>query len=223
MRDSDLPLVAIARDKLSRKETLTARERAAWTRFTKDVEEKKRWEYYRSVPKKHYSAMSQRQQKVLNEQAERYDLPIGEAVVDLPKVIERFHDILAEAARKGINLGDPGDHLMSGESTEALERYRHWKANIAELDFREKKRQLVDYGQVEYLLTRAAIHYRNACSQLERRFGSDAADILRAAIEESRKLVDRVNHEDRTGDGGAMESTLHHSDGAEAKGNGSMG
>ncbi len=61
--------------------------------------------------------------------------------------------------------------------------------SLLELRIQREKGSLVDFSQVEYLLRRSAVFYREACAQLERQFGTDAADLLREAIEKSRKLI----------------------------------
>ena len=86
---------------------LTKAERDALARYEKAKEERLRWQYYHTVPKKHYRAMSGRQDKVLNEQAKRYDLPIGGPVIDLEALLRRFHDFLAENAVKLARDEDP--------------------------------------------------------------------------------------------------------------------
>ena len=48
---------------------LTVREQTALKRFEKEKEERLRWQYYASIPQKHWRDMSGRQAKVINEQA----------------------------------------------------------------------------------------------------------------------------------------------------------
>ena len=95
----------VARQELSR------REREALKRHEKEQEEARRWQYYASIPQKHWRQMSGRQTKVLNEQAALYGIPFGGATVDLPKVVRAVHDFLAENAHK---LARDDDPLMQG-------------------------------------------------------------------------------------------------------------
>lgn len=44
--------------------------------------------------------MSGRQTKVLNEQAERYGIPLGGRTINLPAVVRALHEFLARNARK---------------------------------------------------------------------------------------------------------------------------
>jgi len=92
----DGDLVARAYRKVMDRQELTQAEREVLKRHEKQKEERLRWQYYRSIPQKHWRAMSGRQTKVINEQAARYDIPFGGATIDLPAVVKRFHDFLAE-------------------------------------------------------------------------------------------------------------------------------
>ena len=73
-----------------------AREAAALRRVEKAREDEARWRYYRECPKKHYRQMSGRQDKVLNEQAVRYGLPVGGPKVDLVVLVQWLHQFLAD-------------------------------------------------------------------------------------------------------------------------------
>ena len=60
--------------------------------------------------------MSGRQTKVLNEQADRYGLPLGGPVIDLPKLARALHDFLAANAKK-LNTDDTA--LLGGGNSPA--------------------------------------------------------------------------------------------------------
>src|SRR5262245_61569320 len=68
----DQGLIARAYKKLTNQQELSRQERAALKRFEKDKEQRLRWQYYSSIPQKHWRQMSGRQTKVLNEQAARF-------------------------------------------------------------------------------------------------------------------------------------------------------
>src|ERR1043165_6628317 len=74
---ADRQLLASALRKMTAKEELSRDEQAALRRYEKKKEERLRWEYYASIPQKHWRQMSGRQTKVINEQASRYNLPFG--------------------------------------------------------------------------------------------------------------------------------------------------
>src|SRR3954466_7843060 len=91
-------VVARAYSKVIQKADLTRAERQALQRHEKDKEERLRWQFYRSIPQKHWRERTGRQTKVLQEQASRYGLPFGGATVDLPAVVRALHDFVAENA-----------------------------------------------------------------------------------------------------------------------------
>ena len=70
-----------------KKEDLTREESQALQRHEKDKAERLRWQFYESIPQKHWRTMSGRQAKVLIEQAQRYGIPFGSATVNLGKVV----------------------------------------------------------------------------------------------------------------------------------------
>ncbi len=105
-------VLARAYQKVLRKEPLTNPEQAALKRHEKGREEALRWQYYRSIPQKHWREMSGRQAKVLNEQALLYGLPFGTASISLPDVVRRLHDLLATHGRQ--LLADESDPLLGG-------------------------------------------------------------------------------------------------------------
>src|SRR5882757_5158864 len=88
-------LLARAVQKVVTHQELSRREREVLKRHEKEQEEKRRWQYYRSIPQKHWREMSGRQAKVLIEQDQRYGIAFGGPSVDLPKVVRQLHDFLA--------------------------------------------------------------------------------------------------------------------------------
>ena len=85
----DKSLVAQALRKVAQGEEPTPKERAALRKYEKKQEETRRWQYYASIPQKHWREMSGRQSKVLNEQAARYGIPFGGPTISLPDVVRR--------------------------------------------------------------------------------------------------------------------------------------
>ncbi len=110
--DSDL--VARAYRKVMDRQELTKPERAALKRHEREKEERLRWQYYGSIPQKHWRQMSGRQAKVINEQAERYGIPFGGPSINLPAVVRALHDFLADNAHKLAREDDP---LMQGSGS----------------------------------------------------------------------------------------------------------
>jgi hypothetical protein len=194
--EADRELVARAYRKLIDKQELTAQERAALNRHEKEKEERTRWQYYGSIPQKHWRQMSGRQTKVINEQARRYGIPFGGATINLPAVVRAFHDFLADNAQKLAREDDP---LLDGAPTPALERYREERAALARLDRLEREGKLVDRDDVRQSLGRIAGLIRAAGETLERQFGKAAADILSEALDDAAREIERQFGQARDG------------------------
>jgi hypothetical protein len=185
----DRDLVASAYRKLTNQQELSKEERRALKRHERAKEEQLRWQYYRSVPQKHWREMSGRQTKVLNEQASRYGIPFGGESVNLPAVVKAMHDFLAENAYK---LARDDDPLMQGSGSPALERYREERAAIARLDRLEREQKLVPRDEVREVLGRIAAIVRGAGESLQRQHGPSAVEALDEALDDADREIDRV-------------------------------
>ena len=184
----DRKLAGEAYKKVLEGKELTTRERTVLKRFEKERDERLRWQHYESIPQKHWREMSGRQTKVLNEQAQRYQIPFGGAQINLPAVVRALHDFLAENA---VKLARDDDELMQGASSPALERYREERAALARLDRLEREDQLVPRDQVRQALGRIAAMLRAAGDGLQRQFGCPALEILLEALDDAEREVVR--------------------------------
>lgn len=72
-----------------------------------------------SVPKGVFCAMAARQQKVLDEQAERYDLPIDTPEIDLYLAIKAYHDLIS-ANHRYLRPADDAEMDEDFDSSTAL-------------------------------------------------------------------------------------------------------
>ena len=184
----DRQLVGEAYAKVLRGEKPTKVEKAALARFEKKREEKLRWAYYAAIPQKHWRKMSGRQAKVLGEQADRYGLPFGGPVVNLPDVVRALHDFLAEnAQRLACDDGMIGAHPPSP----ALERYREERAALARLDRLEREGTLLSREGMHTSLTKIAAILRSAGERLQRVCGTEAADILNEALDDAEAYTEQ--------------------------------
>lgn len=183
----DQDLVAGAYRKLANRQDLSRREREALKRHEKEKEDRLRWQYYRSIPQKHWRAMSGRQTKVLNEQASRYGLPFGGPTIDLTQLARSLHDFLAENA---VKLAREEDELMQGPAASpALERYREERALMARLDRLEREGQLLPRDKAREALGRVAAILRGAGDVLQRQFGPAAVEVLYEALDDAQREV----------------------------------
>jgi hypothetical protein len=189
---ADQELVQRAYRKLMAREALSKAEQQALTRHEKYKEERLRWQYYHSIPQKHWREMSGRQAKVINEQALRYGLPFGSASIDLPSVVRALHDFLADNAQKlakddDLSLGGGG----GGGGSPALERYRRERAALARLDRLERQRRVMPREEVRSAMGRVAAVLRGAGEALGRQFGPAAVDLLHEAMDDAQREIDR--------------------------------
>jgi len=185
----DKDLVARAYRKVMDGGELSRQERTALKRHERDKEEQLRWKYYGAIPQKHWRQMSGRQAKVLNEQAERYGIPVGGPIVSLPAVVRALHDFLAENA---VKLARDEDPLMQGTGSPALERYREERAAIARLDRLEREGNLIPRDQVRESLGRIAMILRGAGDAIQRQFGPAAVESLYEAMDDAQREIDRT-------------------------------
>ncbi|TWT51767.1 hypothetical protein KOR42_34540 [Thalassoglobus neptunius] len=171
-------------------ETPTAQERSALKRYEKEQEEQKRWQYYESIPQKHWRQMSGRQTKVINEQAERYGIPFGGRTISLSNVVRALHEFLAANARR--LLEDDDDMLQSVVSSPALERYREERAQLARLDRLERERTLISRGEIRTGLGQIAGILRTAGETLQSQFGTEAVTILNDALDDAEHALEQL-------------------------------
>ncbi len=193
----DADLVARAYRKVMDRQELTKAERAALRRHEKEKEERLRWQYYGSIPQKHWRQMSGRQTKVINEQAVRYGIPFGGPSINLSAVVRALHDFLADNAQKLAREDDP---LMQGSGSPALERYREERALMARLDRLEREQNLIPRDVTRESLGRIAAVLRGAGDSLQRQFGPAAVEILYEAIDDAQREINRSfgDHPDGT-------------------------
>jgi len=184
-------LARAALHKLAAGQTPTRAELRAKARVEADVEERKRWEYYRTIPKKHWIDMSGRQYKILDGQAKTYGLPIAGESVDLPAVVRWLHDFLANNGRKLLAPDSDADLLYGGGDSPALERLREESWKCKRLERLEREGQLVDREQIRSTLSAFAGLLRNCGEALQKQFGPDALELLLATIEDGERLLER--------------------------------
>ena len=172
-------------------EKLSRSEQASLRKFEKEKEETLRWQYYKSIPQKHWREMSGRQAKVLYEQAERHGIPFGERTISLPDVVRALHDFFK---RNAVKLAAEED-LLTGETSPALERYREERAALARLDRLEREHVLVNRQEIREGLSRIASVLRTAGDTLQRQFGPGALEILNEALAEAERDMERSDDE----------------------------
>lgn len=156
-------------------------------RYLTDREERERWKYYRTVPKKHYRQLSGRQDKVLNEQATAYGIPVGGPTIDLEAVLRWFHDYLSRTRIRG---DSEADAIVQGASQELKDAYlreqireKRERAKLARLERQQQEGSLLARDDVHRAHARIASLLRDCGSRLLREFGPVAQQMLDEAID----------------------------------------
>lgn len=198
-------LVESARGKIAKGQAPTQAEQRAIERVDRDEARLRILSDIRSIPKSAYIEMSGRQSKVLNEQAERYGIPIAGETIDGAAVFRWIHDFLRDNHReigKQKAAGDFGDPYLDGgaDGDVWLSRYREQKTHIAALDRQQKERELLPREEVHRFLTMTALRLRGAGEQVQRcTDGRSAFDVLQLAIDDIEAEVSRYfDGDDRT-------------------------
>lgn len=184
---TDEQLAAAAETKLGQNQKPSREEAAALRRVEKAREDQARADHYRAVPKKMWRQWSCRQDKVLNEQAARYGIPIGGATINVQEVAFWLHNFLAERSRQ--LAGDDPDDPDSGSAS--LERMRLAKARMEELRYERELGTWLPRKTVHDAHARIAAVLRVAGDALRRQFGAAAQKILNDALEDAKREVDR--------------------------------
>lgn len=206
--ESQIRVLVVALTRQHRGEELTRDQQRLVTRWHKQQEERLRWEYYASIPQKHWRQMSGRDAKVINEQARLYGLPFDGATIHLPDLARAIHDMFADRrlqrstrTLEGDPHQGPGDaedndeFFMSGGESPWLEEWRKQKAKRARLELLQLEKTLIPRDEIHAELNQMAEGLRGAAERLQKQFGPDAYDILEEALDdferEIRKSLER--------------------------------
>ena len=84
------------------------------------------------------------------------------------------------------------DELMLGAdpNSPALERWRHFKALDAELNYKERCGTLASVERIRTVLLRWASHIRRRVEHMASRYGREMAEQMNETLEECRNLID---------------------------------
>jgi len=85
-----------------------------------------------------------------------------------------------------IDVDDP-ELLDKSVSTDSLEELRKWKAATARLEFLQKTKELIPRAEVAALFSILAEQIKVAGENLQRRYGTDAQDIIDQALKSTEK------------------------------------
>jgi Fe-S cluster biosynthesis and repair protein YggX len=190
-RTVDQRLAMAVLEKQRRGETPTREEASALRRCEKQLEEEQRLKHFKAVRKGEWATWSGRQVKVINEQAERYGLPLGAADIDITVLARALHDFLANNARK-LAGADDDDPSLAGVASPALERKRQFDCQLLELRLQREQGFSIERRLVHEGHNRLGGILRIAGEALQRQFGPAAQKILNDALDNCEREVDRL-------------------------------
>lgn len=161
----------------------TQRELSALRRIEEARDRELRERHYAAVPKRDYCRLAGRQVKVVNEQADRYGLPLRGESIDLGNALRAFHDLLAEHGRKILAVPE------EDPDADGLKALRREKALLARYERQEREGELLPRADVHQFLTALAARINQCGELLQRHFGAEALEILNEAIADIERLV----------------------------------
>ena len=166
-------------DKLSRDELRDAQWLQARNRETELRE------LLAAVPKGLYCQLAGRQQKVVDEQARRYQLPLTGSEVDLFSAIKAVHDFLARNAEL---LGSGGEEDLVTERMRGQVEHLRTKKKLLDLEIEQRQNTLVGRDELGEVLVWWEQQLRAFGELLGRKYGREAQqltnDFLRRAADE---------------------------------------
>lgn len=136
-----------------------------------------------NLPKGVYCKLASRHQRVVDDQAVRYQLPIDSAKIDLYQTVKRFHDLLAE-------WGPAIKELQGEEGTLRTEKLRKEcelldkKNKSLDLDNKRKEDEFISRDALRNRMDWLANKLRTVSERLGKRFGSEAQVLLNHSIKQ---------------------------------------
>jgi hypothetical protein len=183
-------------------ERLKGPEAALLKRWERVERERLRWESLRAVPKKDYVAMSGRQQKILDQQGERYGLDeLLKPKIDVTRLVRQLHDLLAKHWLKFSAEASEADLMKGGGNSPALERYRQAKAEREELELSIKRGEVVPLLELGPRLVALAEMGRSRFEAMERAGGPSVRREIETLIDDWVEQVKRWYPEAGEGEG----------------------
>jgi hypothetical protein len=196
----DLAARAIEKQKTGQKPT--REEAAALKRVRKNQEEKLRWQYYETIPQKHWTEMSGRQPKVLKEQEAATGIPCGGSLISLPAVVRKWHDLLAT------HKYDKEIDEFAGASQDVKDEHVRLKNVLLNMDIDERKKELIPRAEMHKALGEFAKFIRDLGESLYQEFGAEAQRSVEHALEDFERSTTAFFHSPTALNNGPSPSTV---------------
>jgi hypothetical protein len=193
-RQAFIALVQSALRKQAAREALTPKESRAIDQWNAEENERRGRLWLRSLTKKQYCELVGRQVKVVNDQADRYGIPLRGATVDALEVFKWIHDFLAKHKHTlpAIIHGEPGAASPSDQlKLEQIEVYRR-RVKLLENKIELAEETLLPRVEVHELLAQLAKVLRGAGERLHKQHGPQAASILEVALTDFDTMIEQL-------------------------------
>lgn len=187
---------AEAKQKRAEGKKLTGHDQAAIERLERATLADVLWQRcYQAIPKGDYVRLSGRPHKVVDEQGQRYGLPVLGDTIDLGELLGWLHDFLAEHKYVlGSSIDDP---LLAGASQALKDEYvrqqiaeKAQRTRLAELEVQEREGALIVRDVVHDFLAEVAGIVRRVAEAIQKHYGPEAHDIVAEGIDDINRRAD---------------------------------
>lgn len=156
----------------------TAAERRAVEKGEQIAEERARAKLLQELPKGEYCRLAGKQQKVIDDQARRYNLPalLGPSI-NLYAAIAELHQLIVHNRGHLAALGESLDADIAAEERRAKLAEVKTKTARHEMQLAKLRGELVDVKELDELLAWLVAELRTLGDTLERRHGAKCAEL----------------------------------------------
>lgn len=169
---------------------LTARESKALERWQRETKSELRDSLFRSVPKGIYCELAGRQNKVVDEFGQRYDVPVDLPEINLFEAVAALHTRVSElAAAARPNLEGDEAELVREKLRQEIGKLQRQSASI-QIELDKHMEKLLNRADVKTGLDWLSNKLRAVGTRLYREAGQPAVDALNELLEELAKEID---------------------------------
>lgn len=161
--------------------TLTTGEEALIRRYDTEVAEDIRDGLLLNLPKGVYCKLAGRHQRVVDDQAVRYEMPIDGPKIDLYQVVKKFHDILGEWGPTIRELQGEEGSLRIEKMKEEIELLKK-RSKAIDIDIKNRQSEFIDRATLRIRMEWLANKLRGFSERLGRRFGGDAQALFNTLL-----------------------------------------
>lgn len=172
-----------AKLKQARGLVLSKAEEAIVKRYDEQIALAVRDDLLLNLPKGIYCKLAGRHQRVIDDQAVRYSLPIDGAKIDLYQTIKKFHDFISEWGSVIKEFEGEEGSLRKDKMKKEIELLEVRKKSI-DLDIKNKQDEFIDRNTLRVRMEWLANKLRTVSERLGKRFGSDAQILLNHSLQQ---------------------------------------